>query len=73
MLMSIEGYEEMLETQKKKEEEIKQMKEDLGTTKEMLQQLIAGLGKITDQQQLNILAQSMFSSGILKAESSMQS
>jgi hypothetical protein len=34
----------------KKEEEIKQMKEDLGTTKEMLQQLIVGLGKIIDQQ-----------------------
>ena len=66
MLMSIEGYEEMLETQKKKEEEIKQMKEDLGTTKEMLQQLIAGLGKITDQQQLNTVAQSLFSSGVLK-------
>jgi integrase len=66
-LMSLEGYQEILELQKKKEEEIEQMKQDLRTTKEMFQQLIAGLGKITDQQQLNILAQSMFSSGILKA------
>ena len=33
----------------------------------MLQQLIAGLGKMTDQQQVDSLAQSLFTSGILKA------
>ena len=66
MLMSLEGYQEILDTQKKKEEEIKQMKEDLSTTKEMLQQLLVGLGKITDQKQANLMAKSLFSSGILK-------
>ena len=67
--MSLEGYQELLETQKKKEEEVKQIKEDLRVTKEMLQQLITGLGKITEQQQANLMAKSLFSSGILKMTS----
>ena len=72
MILSYEGYQDVLDEQKKKEEEIKQMKEDLNTTKEMLQQLITGLGKLTDQQQLNVVAQSLFSSGVLKTSSCYQ-
>jgi hypothetical protein len=39
----------------------------------MIEKIIVGLGNISDQQQLNVLAQLMLSSGILKAESSLQS
>jgi hypothetical protein len=38
------------------------VEERLNSTEHMLQQLIAGLGKITDQQQLNAVAKSLFSS-----------
>jgi hypothetical protein len=32
--------------------------------------LIAGLGRISDQQQVNVMAKSLFSSGILKSADS---
>ena len=68
MIMSFEGYQEALESQSKKEDELQDMKKRFSSMECMLEKLIAGLSKATDQQQFNIMAQTLFSSGILKIE-----
>ena len=67
MIMSYEGYQEALESQSKKEDELKDMKIQFNTMQSMLDKLIAGLSKTSDQQQFNTITQSLFSSGILTA------
>jgi integrase/recombinase XerD len=67
MVLTYDAYNETLESEKQKQDRLTSVEEQLSSTQHMIQQLITGLGKITDQQQLNTLAQSMFSSGILKA------
>jgi hypothetical protein len=65
MIMSFEGYQEALESQSKKEDELQEMKKRFSSMESMLEKLVAGLSKATDQQQFNAMAQSLFSSGIL--------
>ena len=72
MVLTYDAYNETLESEKQKQDRLISVEERLNNTEQMIHQLIAGLGKITDQQQLNVLAQSMFSSGILKAKPSLQ-
>jgi hypothetical protein len=60
-----------LESQKKKENEVKAMREQVNSMQSMLEKLIAGLSNTTDQQQLNVMAKSLFSSGVLKTTSSI--
>jgi integrase/recombinase XerD len=67
MIMSYEGYQEALESQKHKEDELKDMKVQFNTMQSMLEKLIAGLSKTSDQQQFNTMTQSLLSSGVLKA------
>ena len=66
MIMSFEGYQEALESQSKKEDELKDMKVQFNTMQSMLEKLIAGLSKTSDQQQFNTMTQSLLSSGVLK-------
>jgi predicted amidophosphoribosyltransferase len=66
MIMSYEGYQEALESQSKKEDELKDMKIQFNTMQSMLEKLIAGLSKTSDQQQFNTMTQSLLSSGVLK-------
>ena len=68
MVLTYDAYNETMESEKQKQDRLTLVEDQLNSTQQMLQQLIAGLGKITDQQQLNVLAQSMFSSGILKSQ-----
>jgi hypothetical protein len=42
------------------------MKEQFNPIQSMLEKLIAGLGKAQDQQQVNTMAESLFSSCVLK-------
>ena len=65
MIMSFEGYQEALESQSKKEDELQEMKKRFSSMESMLEKLVAGLSKATDQQQFNAMAQSLFSSGVL--------
>jgi hypothetical protein len=67
--MSYEGYQEALESQKHKEDELKDMKVQFNTMQSMLEKLIAGLSKTSDQQQFNTMTQSLLSSGVLKVAS----
>jgi integrase len=57
MIMSYEGYQEALESQSKKEDELKDMKVQFNTMQSMLEKLIAGLSKTSDQQQFNTMTQ----------------
>jgi hypothetical protein len=67
MILTYDAYSETLESEKQRKDRLTSVEEQLSSTQYMLEQLIAGLGKVTDQQQFNIFAQSMFSSGILKS------
>ena len=49
-----------------KDEQIKNHSDKFNTMQSMLEKVIAGLGKATDQQQVNTMAASLFSSGVLK-------
>ena len=47
MIMSFEGYQEALESQSKKENELNDMKVQFNTMQSMLEKLIAGLSNVT--------------------------
>jgi hypothetical protein len=66
MVLTYDAYDETLESEKQKQDRLISVEERLNTTEQMLHQLVVGLGKITDQTQLNTVAQSLFSSGALK-------
>jgi hypothetical protein len=65
-VLTLIGYSKLREEQKKKEDKLEMMEEKFDAMKSMMEKLIIGLSKTKDQQQLNTIAQSMFSSGILK-------
>jgi hypothetical protein len=66
MIMSYEGYHEALESQSKKEDELKLMKVQFNTMQSQLQTLITALGSLKDQKQVDNMAQTLYNSGILK-------
>jgi len=66
MIMSYEGYQEALESQKEKEDKLTVMEKQFNNMQSMLEKLIAGLSKTSDQQQFNTMTQSLLSSGVLK-------
>jgi integrase/recombinase XerD len=67
MVLTYDAYNETLQEQKEKEDKLLQMEEKFDAMQSMLEKLIRGLSSTTDQKELNIIAQSMFSSGILKS------
>jgi integrase/recombinase XerD len=67
MIMSYEGYQEALESQKKKEDEISTIKQQFNTMQSQIQTLIAALGGIKDQNQVNQTAQILYKSGLLNS------
>ncbi|MGA9935258.1 MAG: site-specific integrase [Nitrososphaeraceae archaeon] len=69
MVLTFDAYSETIEEQKKKEDKLAVMEERVDVMQTMMEKLITGLSKIKDQQELMNVAQSMFSSGILKQAS----
>jgi integrase/recombinase XerD len=65
MLISFEGYQEALESQSKKEDELKVMKEQFNTMQSQIQSLMAAIGNTKDQNQVNNMAKLLYNSGIL--------
>jgi integrase/recombinase XerD len=65
MIMSFDGYQDALESQSKKEDELKVMKEQFNTMQSQIQTLIAAIGNTKDQIQVNTMAQTLYKSGIL--------
>ena len=67
MIMSLEGYQEALESQKEKEDELKTMKDQFNTIQSQMQSLITVLGNM-DQFTKNTFAKELFNSGIYKRD-----
>jgi hypothetical protein len=65
MIMSFDGYQEALESQKQKEDELSTMKQQFNTMQSQLQALIAALGSAKDQNQVNHTAEMLYKAGIL--------
>ena len=66
MVLTYDAYSETLENQKEKEDRLTVMEKEFSSVKSMIENLLNGLTKTTDQQQMNTLAQSLFSSGVLR-------
>jgi integrase/recombinase XerD len=69
MIMSFEGYQEALESQKHKDDELTAIKEQFNIMQSQFQTLITALGSIKDQNQINQTAQMLYKSGILNNSS----
>ena len=67
MIMSYEGYQEALESEKKKEDELKIIKEQFSTMQSQLQMLISTLGNShMGEIERNTMARNMYDSGLIK-------
>ena len=64
MIMSYEGYQEALESQSKKEDELKVMKEQFNAMQSQIQALMTVIGNTKDQNQVNNMASTLYKSGI---------
>jgi hypothetical protein len=70
MVLSFSGYQEALKEQKYKDEKINLIEKQLEAQSNQLKALISALGNINDQSQVNQMAQTLYSSGILNVSSS---
>jgi integrase/recombinase XerD len=69
MLISLEGYQEALESQSKKEDELKVMKEQFNSMQSQIQALILAIGNTKDQSQVDNMTKVLYNSGIIKNNS----
>jgi hypothetical protein len=67
MVLTHDAFSETLESEKQKEDKLSMMEERFNNIQSMFEKLIADLSNTTDQQHINIVAESLFSSGILKS------
>jgi hypothetical protein len=65
MIMSFEGYQEALESQKEKENKLASMEERFNSMQSQMQSLISALGSM-DQSAKNIFAKQLFENGVYK-------
>ena len=66
MIMSFEGYQEALESQKQKEDQLKMVQSQVDKMQSQLQTLISVLGNTKDQSQVDNVAKALYNSGIIK-------
>jgi hypothetical protein len=70
MIMSYEGYQEALESEKKKEDELKIIKERFDVMQSQLQMLISTLGNVRmGETERNSMARNLYDSGLIKEAS----
>ena len=69
MIMSLDGYQEALESQKEKEDELKTMKDQFNTMQSQMQSVISALSSM-DQATKNTFAKQLFANGVYKNEES---
>jgi hypothetical protein len=70
MVLSFSCYQEALKEQESKDNKITLLENQLEIQSNQLKALISALGNINDQSQVNQMAQTLYSSGILNASSS---
>jgi integrase len=68
MVLTYDAYNETCQSEKNKHDRLSMVETQLSNTQQMLQQLLAGLSKITDQEQINLMTKSLFSVGILQMD-----
>jgi integrase/recombinase XerD len=66
MIMSFEGYQEALDSQKEGENEMKAVREQLNSMQTQMQALVMVLATTKDQNKINELSGTLFGSGIIK-------
>jgi integrase/recombinase XerD len=66
MVLTYDAYNDTLESQKEKEDKITTIEKTLELQSSQIKALISALGNIKDQNQINQMARTMYSSGILK-------
>ena len=64
MIMSFEGYQQALESQKEKEDKLTVMEKQFNNMQGILDKLISGLSNTADQHQLNSMAKSLVNSKV---------
>jgi hypothetical protein len=69
MVLTYDVYEQTLEIHKEKDDRLSKMEERFKDMESMLEKLLTGLTKTGDQHQRNIIANSLFASGILRMTS----
>jgi integrase/recombinase XerD len=70
MIMSFEGYQEALESQMEKEDQLKVVQSQVDKMQSQLQTLISALGNMKDQKQVDNMAKALYNSGILQNDQS---
>ena len=68
MIMSYEGYQEALESEKKKEGELEAMKEQFRSMQSQIQSLIMAFANMKEQNQFDSMAKTLYDSHILGKE-----
>jgi len=66
MVLTYDVYSETLESEKEQKSKLDLMEEKFNNMQSMFEKLIAGLSQTRDQRQINSVAASLFSSGIVK-------
>jgi hypothetical protein len=67
MIMSFEGYQEALESQKVKEDKLAVIEERFNTMQLQLQTLLSAVTNMNDQNKIDEFAKTLYDSGIVKA------
>ena len=67
MVLTYDAYSETLESEKQKEDKLSVMEERFNNMQSMLESLITALSETGDQQQFNLMAEKLVTSGVLKA------
>lgn len=67
MVLTYDAYSETLESERQKEDKITVMEERFNNMQSMLEKLITGLSRTENQQQFNLMAETLVTSGVLKA------
>lgn len=66
MVLTYDAYNETVEEQKDKEDRLIKMEEQFNVMRSMMEKLLTNFSTTTDQQHLDIMAESLFSSGIIR-------
>jgi hypothetical protein len=66
MVLTYDAYSETLESEKQKEDKLSMMEKQFNAMQSQMQSLVSTLSKLTEQGQVNAVAQTLYSSGILK-------
>ena len=65
MLISYEGYQEALESQKQKEDQLKTVQSQLDSMQSQIQSLMSAFSNMKEQPQVDDMAKTLYSSGLL--------